>query len=172
MEITLYKATELASLDNFIDAETGEINIEAYDSANLVLAEKQRAVTAYTRNLQVRKASLQAMKLEYLKGLEPVDAELKRIERQEEFFTSYLLQNMQKSGITKIDAIDGSFSAQVKENPPSVHIDDLAAIPSEFMRIKPPPPAEPDKNAIKEAIKAGKDVAGCHLESSLKLVIK
>jgi hypothetical protein len=167
--LTLYKATELATFENFIDAETGEIDIEAYDNAQVALVEKQRAVTAYTRNLQVRKAGLLAMKANIL---EPLDAEIKRVERQESFYTDYLFQNMQKSGITRIDALDGSFSAEIKTNPPSTVIDDLEAIPKEFMRIKPPPPAEPDKIAIKEALKSGLTVTGAHLESTQKLVVK
>ena len=52
--LTLYQATELATFERFIDAETGEINADAYDNAQVTLIEKQRAVTAYTRNLQVR----------------------------------------------------------------------------------------------------------------------
>ena len=170
--LTLYKATELATFERFIDAETGEIDVDAYDNAQVALIEKQRAVTAHTRNLQVRKAALLGMKAEYLRGLEPVDAELNRIERQEAFYSSYLLQNMQKCGITRIDANDGSFSAEIKTNQPSVIVDDVAAIPDMFMRIKPAPPPEPDKNMIKEALKNGEAVNGVHLESTVKLVIK
>jgi hypothetical protein len=172
MNITLYKATELATLENFVDAETGEIDVSAYDDAKITLAEKQRAVVAYTRNLQVRKAALTGMKNEYLAGLEPVDAELAKITRQENFYMEYLFQNMQRSGITKIDALDGSFSAEIKTNQPSVIIDDLVVIPIEFKRFKPPPAPEADKIAIKEALKAGLVIEGAHLESSQKLVIK
>ncbi len=167
--LTLYQATELATFERFIDAETGEIDVDAYDGAQVALIEKQRAVTAYTRNLQARKAGLLAMKANVL---EPIETEIKRVERQEAFYVDYLFKNMQKSGITRIDAIDGSFSAEIKTNQPSTIIDDVAAIPAEFMRVKEAPPPEPDKNAIKEILKSGKPVPGAHLESSVKLVIK
>ena len=112
------------------------------------------------------------MKAEYLKGLEPVDAELNRLERQEAFYLNYLFKSMQKSGISRIDAVDGSFGAEIKTNPPSVIVDNVAAIPDMFMRVKPAPPPEPDKNLIKEALKNGMVINGVHLESSVKLVIK
>lgn len=47
-------------------------------------------------------------------------------------------------------------------------IDDPELIPGEFNRIK----TEPDKSAIKTALKAGKDVPGAHLESGLSWQIK
>jgi Siphovirus Gp157 len=106
-----------------------------------------------------------------------IDAEIERLQARKKSYVSkvehiknWLFVNMQACGITKMES--SIFTAVIQNNPPSVHIDDLAAIPVKFMRVKPPPPAEPDKIAIKEALKAGKEVAGCHLESTQKLMIK
>ena len=79
---------------------------------------------------------------------------------------------MQKNGISKIEAADGTFSASVQNNPPSVDIIDLAAIPTEFMRIKIAPPPEPDKTAIKKALSEGKLIDGASLKQTQRLVIK
>ena len=50
-----------------------------------------------------------------------------------------------------------------------VQIDDIDELPDEYLRYKEP---EPNKTAIKEAIKSGKEVAGAHLEDTLSLQIK
>ena len=52
----------------------------------------------------------------------------------------------------------------------SVVVDDLDAIPTEYMRIKTV--SEPDKTVIKDALKAGTDVAGCHLEEGQSMSVK
>ena len=48
-------------------------------------------------------------------------------------------------------------------------IDDLKQVPADYLRYKDP---EPDKKAITDAIKGGKDVAGAHLEERVSLIIK
>ena len=52
----------------------------------------------------------------------------------------------------------------------SVVVDDLDQIPTDFMRIKTV--SEPDKVAIKDALKDGKEVAGCHLEEGQSMSVK
>jgi hypothetical protein len=167
--MTLYKATELATLENFIDFETGEFDEAGFEAASVALAEKQRAVAAFTRNLQVRKAMLQAAKEDILK---PIDAELSRIEKLEQRNTEYLFNNMRMAGISVIEAIDGSFKAQIKKNPPSVIIDDESVIPADYMTHPKPPAPKPDKVLIKKAISDGFEVPGARLESGERLEIK
>jgi hypothetical protein len=60
----------------------------------------------------------------------------------------------------------------VRDNPAAVVVDDAAVIPAEFMRQPAPPPAEPDRRAIADAIKAGREVPGAHLEKSQRVQIK
>jgi hypothetical protein len=45
MELTLYKATELASFYLFINTETGELDVDRFNSAAIALAEKQRRLS-------------------------------------------------------------------------------------------------------------------------------
>lgn len=167
--LSLYKATELATFERFIDVETGEFDEAGFESANIALAEKQRAVAAYTRNLQVRKSMLLAAKDEIIK---PIDAELSRIDKQEQRNTEYLFNNMRAAGITSIEALDGSFKATIKNNPPSVVIDDESAIPADYMSQPKPPAPKPDKTLIKKAISDGYTVAGAHIEQGKRLEIK
>ena len=169
MNITLYKATELATFERFVDAETGEFDAQGFESASMALIDKQRAVVAYTRNLDIKKTMLLAAKANYL---DPIDAELKRIESEEKFYKNYLLTNMLAAGYTKIEANDGSFKASIQNNPPAVVIDDASLIPADYIRVPDAPPPAPDKALIKQAINDGFEVPGARLQTSQRLVIK
>lgn len=52
----------------------------------------------------------------------------------------------------------------------SVHVDDVALLPEGLLRVKTT--TEPDKTAIKAALKSGQDVAGCSLVENLSVSIK
>jgi hypothetical protein len=76
---------------------------------------------------------------------------------------AYVLKNMgDKEVITKYGVM------KVRKNPPSVVIDDMSKVPTKFQHQKIE--VTLDKVAIKNAIKAGEEVAGCHIEQSEKLV--
>lgn len=84
----------------------------------------------------------------------------------------YLLDNMQRTGITKITC--PLFSISIANNPPSTDVYDPLSLPAEYMRTPEPKPpiAAPDKAAIKVALQAGKDVPGAKLVQSQRLVVK
>ena len=75
----------------------------------------------------------------------------------------YALDTLQVKSI-----MTGWGEMKVKKNPPSVVIDDLSKVPTKFQHQKIE--VTLDKVAIKNAIKAGEEVAGCHIEQSEKLV--
>lgn len=109
--------------------------------------------------------------------IDAIDAEIKRltarkkaIQSRDEWLKGYLLSNMQACGITEIKC--PVFTIRLRDNPESVVIDDEAAIPAEFMKTPPPPAATPDKDAIKAAIKEGRDVPGVHIERKQRIEIK
>jgi len=60
------------------------------------------------------------------------------------------------------------FSFGIQANAPAVEIFSESKLPSEYFRVK----REPDKSAIKDALKAGKDVAGCRLVQGESLRIR
>jgi hypothetical protein len=97
----------------------------------------------------------------------------KRLRARMDHLRTYLLNNLQASGITKIDTPE--LVVSVKKNPASVVIDDEKVIPPEFMVTPPPAPPplpRPDKGAIRDAIKAGTDVPGCRLVQGARLEIR
>ena len=77
---------------------------------------------------------------------------------------------MQRTGINKIDS--PYLHIALRNNPPSVVVDDPTLIPERYMRQAPPPPPMPDKREIAAALKFGEKVPGAHLEVKQTVVIK
>jgi len=155
-------AEKLASLD--LDAQTVADTIEASGLTD-DLATKAQGITHIAR--------------EAVKYNDLIDAEIERLralkvhrEKLAAGLRKYLLDNMERAGISKIDC--PLFSISIRHNPPAVEVLDSAALPSAYWRTpepKPPVPA-PDKAAIKAALQAGKDVPGARLVQGLTLTIK
>jgi hypothetical protein len=152
-------------LDALADMELDEQTLaDTLESLGGELTEKATNVAMFVRNLEgVSKLKREAAK-ELMRQADMIDRKSDRIR-------DYLLTNMIRCEMTKIDS--PWFSVAVRNNPPSVVIDDmeaLAAFDSEFIVTKVE--QSPDKKAIAAAIKAGKSVAGVHLESKQSVVIK
>jgi hypothetical protein len=91
----------------------------------------------------------------YIKALE---SRKKRVEKA----CIYALDTLQVKSI-----MTGWGEMKVKKNPPSVVIDDLTQIPTQYQRQKIQ--VDIDKISIKAAIKAGEEVPGAHLEQGTSL---
>ena len=97
-------------------------------------------------------------------------ARRKAIESRAEHVRDYLLTNMQRTGISKIDS--PWFKIALRNNPPSVVVDDPSLIPARYMRQAEPPPPAPDKKEIKAAIEFGENVPGARLVTKQSVTIK
>ena len=98
-------------------------------------------------------------------------ARRKSIEGRADAVRKYLLSNMLRTGITKIES--PYFKIALAKNPPSVVVDDedtLKFVHPEF--VKTVTTESLDKSAIKEAIKAGQIVEGAHLVQAERVSIK
>lgn len=114
------------------------------------------------RNLQetseaIRRAAAQAL------------SRANAIDNRAESLLAYALIQLKAAGISKVD--HPMLRMSVRKNPVKVMIDFEDSIPAEYMRQPEPPPPKPDKAAIKEALEAGKDVPGTHLERGERLHI-
>jgi Siphovirus Gp157 len=162
--MNLYQATELARLESHIDDETGEIDIAAFDAAQITLADKQRAVVAYVRNIDSKEAML-------ADAIKQLQAKQKAMKAKRERLSDYLLENMKAANITNIEAIDGTFSATLyHDRDVSVIIEEGATFPLELCNTPKPP--EPSKTKIKAAIEAGQAIAGACIVKNDRLTIK
>lgn len=117
------------------------------------------------RNLQATAASIKEAE-------EQMKARRQAIEKRAAALVECLKTGLEIAGVHKLDT--PYFALTVKKNPPGVEVWDERQIPAEFMRTRvPPPPApEPDKVAIREALKAGREVPGALLAQGTRLEIK
>lgn len=159
---TQYLATaqQLAELD--IDEQTLSDTLE---SEAWPVEEKVRAVSAVILNLQAE--------ADMVKGTaDRIAKRAKALQSRADALHDYLLINMQRTGITEIKALDGTFKAKLyRERDASVVIDSENLIPADYMR-EIPAQYEPDKILIKKAISDGYEVPGAHIVKKDRLEIK
>lgn len=151
-------AAKLADLDlppevvaDTLEGLAGDIEVKATN------------VAMFVRNLESTAEQIKAAEA-------AMAARRKAIENRAAHVREYLLANMQRTGISKIEC--PYFRLAVRDNPPSVVIESAENIPTEFMRQPEPPPPAPDKKAIADAIKSGHDVPGAYLSRTQRLEIK
>ena len=162
--MNLYKATELARLESHIDSDTGEIDIAAFDNAQIALADKQRAVVAFIKN----RAAMVSMVKAAAKELAD---KAKAMEAQNDGLRDYLLANMKTAGITEISAVDGTFKAKLYiDRDTSVKLVEGIVWPEKL--CNDPAPPTPSKTKIKAAIEAGEAINGAYIIKSDRLEIK
>lgn len=150
-------AEKLASLD--LDDQTFQDTLEAM-AGDIEL--KAQNVVMMARMFE---SQAEACKQWAKDAIERAKAEEARAER----LRKYLAENLQACGITKVDGPGVSISFRKSS---AVVIDGADLIPAEFMRTPEPKPAEPDKKAIADAIKAGREVPGAYIETRQSLQIK
>lgn len=148
----------LMSTDN--DAQTIADTIEA---ESYPLEVKAQNVAYAIRNLEATAAAIKEAEKQ-------MADRRKAIENRAVHIRDYLQMCMEVAGVQKIEC--PHFALAIKSNPPSVDVFEPKLVPIDFMRLPEPPPAVPDKTAIKEAIKAGKEVPGAMLVQVKRLEIK
>ena len=96
----------------------------------------------------------------------------KRVCDRKAWLDQYVIANLRANGVTEIAG--EMIKLVIQANPPSVVIDSEALIPNGFMKIPEPvpPKAAPDKKAIGEMLKSGKEVPGARLVQGVRLVAK
>lgn len=159
---TQYLATaqQLAELDINEQTISDTLEAEAWP-----VEEKVRAVSAVILNLQAEADMVKA-------ASDKIAKRAKALQSRADALHDYLLINMQRTGITEIKALDGTFKAKLyRERDASVVIDSENLIPADYMR-EIPARCEPDKVLIKKAINDGYEVPGAHIVKKDRLEIK
>jgi len=152
---------DLALLETMdLDDQTFQDTLEGLSGA---VEAKATAVAMFIQNLNSSaKAIKEAEEMMYLRRRN-YEAKIERIK-------AYLLMNMQRTGITKIDC--PHFQIAIRNNPASVVIDIQALIPEAYLTYPEIPPPQVNKKLIKEAYDAGLTVAGAHMERKQSIQIK
>lgn len=153
-----------AAADKLADLELDDATVaDTLESMSGDLEVKAQNVVMFARNLEALAESIKSAEA-------AMAARRKAIEKRADGLRRYTLECMRHAGITKIEC--PHFAVSIRANPPAVDVFDVAQVPAAFMRQPEPPPAAPDKAAIKEALKAGADVPGCRLTVSQRLDVK
>lgn len=143
-----------------VDEETGEIEPATLESVQIASEEKIIATAMYIRRLD----ALNKATKETIQDLqERVRADSKRIEALKWLMT----KAMDSLQYTEVKSPEVTLRFRKSS---SVEITDIDALPEQFLRTKTV--VEPDKTAIKNALKAGEKIQGAQLVESRNLQIK
>lgn len=99
--------------------------------------------------------------------IERLTAMKKRLERERDRVKEGLSAAFTALGVEKVKGMYADISFRASEQ---TIIDNADAVPEEYMTVKTT--YTPNKTAIREAIKAGKEVPGAHLEQKKNIQIK
>lgn len=159
--LSLYKLSdqfnEVLALfdDETFDAETLS---DTLDGVQGEIQEKGINIVSLVKNMELSTDAID-------KAVKELNARKKSIATKQEKLKEYLLFNMQRTGITKIEA--PLFEIKLAKNPPSVEIINEKEIPKQFIKEKVVTTI--DKTAIKKA-------GGCNgakiIDDKQRLVIK
>jgi hypothetical protein len=157
---TLYELTEkyqqLLSLEDIPE----EVMRDTLEGLEGEITEKCTNVAAVVRNFEAL--------AEQIREAEKRMADRRRsIEARAEWLKCYLLENMERTGIEKIES--PYFRIGIRKNPPKAEIVDENLIPMQYLEIPEP---RISKKRILEDLKLGKEVPGAVLVNDVRVEIK
>lgn len=140
------------------DENLKELVINSMKGLECDLSTKVENIVRLIKNLQ---AEVEALKAEEKR----LAKERKTRENKIENLQGYLFDTI--SGLEKREVKGGIFTVSIKKNPPKAIVEDLNAIPKQFIVNTP----SVDKKMIKEALKNGEIIEGAKLvqDESLKI---
>ena len=154
----LYEITELQK--ELEKEEDAEIKQDLQELIAVELEKKSNNIVYVIKNLEGNNAAIDA-EIERLQALK------KRNGSNIEKVKSNILWFMQQNNVDSIKSDLATFSKRKSE---STDIENIELIPAEFVTIKQT--FQPDKTAIKKAIKEGREVAGAKVVVNYNLQIK
>lgn len=147
-------------------ASDPEADEDSFDAAIKALAgefrDKAVSVAQVAKNFAAAAEQIRKAAAEMTKRADVLNKREERIKR-------YLLGEMEKTGINRIES--PYFPIAIRSGPPRVIVTDEHRIPSEFMRHVPEQ-WEPDKIAIRQALQDGERFNWAHLEQSKRVEFK
>lgn len=152
--MTLYEINE--RILACVDPETGEADAEQLETIMMERSEKLENIACWIKDI---KAECDSIKAEEKALAERRQAK----ERKAESLRRYLDEALAGQKFETPRCVVSFRKSQ------KINITDLDKIPDDYLRYKTP---EPDKTAIKAAIKDGLTVEGCELVDSVSMTIK
>jgi hypothetical protein len=163
MNISLYElaAQYQRDLEHIQNSDLDEDQaIQLLESMQGAIQEKAKNVAMVIRNMETTAEAIAAAEKE-------MAARRKSIDRKIDWMKAYLLENMERTGISKIES--PYFVIALRDNPESLIVEQDAEIPPEY--FKPQDPVL-DKVTLKKDMQLGVIVPGCRLERKKSVRIK
>ena len=152
---SLYQIEE--AIMDCVDTETGEIiDLERLDQLQIDRDAKIENIALFIKNLLSDAAGIKAEKDNLAQRQKAAENKANNLKK---YLAGYLAG--QKFSTSRV-----AISFRKSE---SVNVQELEALPKEYLKYKDP---EPDKTAIKAALKAGKEVPGAEIVQSQNIQIK
>jgi len=166
MSAPLYKLVEQhRELERFAD-ETDvdpEVLRDTLDGLKGDIELKAQSVAAFIRNIEADADAIAA-------ASKAMAQRAARLQERADAIRQYLLVNMQATGITKISC--PYFTISLRKNPPSLVVENEAAVPDQFRVWPEPPPPSLDKRKIIATIQSGQPVPGCSVTQNERVEIR
>jgi hypothetical protein len=124
---------------------------------------KAQQVAFAIRNLEASAAAIKEAEAQ-------MAARRKAIENRAANIKEYIKTCLEIASVNRVEC--PHFVIAIQNNPPAVDVFEPGLVPAEFMTQPETPPAVPNKKAIAEAIKAGREVPGALLVQGKRLSIK
>jgi hypothetical protein len=137
--------------------------VDTLESLSGDLEVKAINVAMFIRNLEASADAIKAAEKQMADRRKAIEAKTERMKE-------YLLENMVRTGITKIDC--PYFKISVRDNPDSLVVDPDAVVPNEYFNQPPLPDPVLDKMRLKKDLQLGVVVDGCKLERKKRIEIK
>lgn len=154
---------ERLSSEDAINKETGEVDETLATELAINQEELENKIIGTVLVFKQLSADAEMIKNE----IETLQERYARINNNAKYVKERLENSLLNLGIMKFD--NPKFALSFRKTT-KVEILDESLIPSEFMKVKTT--TEPSKKEIADAIKSGKEVAGCRLEENQKIQIK
>jgi len=144
------------------DLTAEEINDSLASIASDV-KDKAINVAKFLRNIEATAEAIKTAEGEMMQRRKALEIRAKKLK-------DYLKNNMEATGITKIEC--PFFKLSIAKNPAALDLFDVDAIPAEYKRTETIIVEHIDKAAIKKAIVAGNEIRGAKITHGTRLVIK
>lgn len=165
LSLIKYELKEINNIVTFLENENGDLDEQTIkdtkESVGLLLEEKSNQLELILKDLESKEEKCKEIADFYAK-------KAKQASEKKKALKELIITTMTGLGAKRLETETGTFT--IKNNAPSLIIDDESLIPQKF--ITHISSTKIEKNEIKKEIKNGADIPGVHLETTQSLLVK
>lgn len=165
LSLIKYELKEINNILTFLESENGDLDEQTIkdtkESVGLLLEEKSNQLELILKDLESKEEKCKEIADFYAKKAKQASEKRKALKE-------LIITTMTGLGAKRLETATGTFT--IKNNAPSLIIDDESLIPQKF--ITHISSTKIEKNEIKKEIKNGAEIPGVHLETTQSLLVK